>query len=394
MSGNPRGPPIDDSSDDEDAWKNSKGKGKGKGKSSVCNKSNKRSSSSSKKPTTNHNNNDIDPPNSSSDDDENMDVSTGGGGGGGGVGGNDNSIVENSKSFRRQVRAKYRDVLEDLHANAKDYVDEGNFHITEKLLQVDSLYSSVTQTREAAMDSSTIAKIALLGKQKAQALKTDMFTFKPTEFAEKLVEFNGGGKRGDPMPEDKWKQLGDHVRQYFKVSPAFTCMLGTFERTEYVGKEKIARQRNVADKEDFVKNKTKVKEMDQAKSTNEETTAKMTEHVYMLLKKFYASYDQEPIDFFEFTCDPNSFGKTVENIFYLSFLVREGLAKVFLDDDRLPVVMPNDRKKDKDGNFIQEAPDTTLFNQVLVSFSYVQWKEIVEVYGIETAAITKPQALA
>ena len=293
MSGNPRGPPMDGSSDDDDdSWNKSKGKGKGKGKSSVC-KSNKRSSSSSKK-STNHNNNDIDPPNSSSDEDENMDISGGGGGGGvggddggggGGLGGNDNSIVENSKSFRRQVRAKYRDVLEDLHANAKDYVDEGNFHITEKLLQVDTLYSSVTQTREAAMDSSTIAKIALLGKQKAQALKTDMFTFKATEFAEKLVEFNGGGKRGDPMPEDKWKQLGDHVRQYFKTSPAFTCMLGTFERTEYVGKEKIARQRNIADKEDFVKNKTKVKELDQAKSTNEETTAKMTEHVYMLLKK-------------------------------------------------------------------------------------------------------------
>jgi len=375
MSGKARVTLSDDSSDDEETWKTAaKGKGKGKGKSTAC----KRPSAAKK--AKNHNNNDL-----SSEEEMDLDQT--------GIGGNDQSVLENSKRFRRQVRSKYRDVLEDLQVNAKEYVDEGNFNITEKLLQVDKLYNSVTQTREAAMDSSTIAHIALLGKQKAQALKTDMFTFKPTEFAEKLVVFNGC-KRGDQMPEDKWRQLGEHVRKYFKTAPSFTCMLGTFERAEYKGKEKTVRQKNAAEKEDFVKNKTKVKELTRMEKSNEETTAKMTEHVYMLLKKFYDSYDKEPVDFFEFTCDPKSFGRTVENIFYLSFLVREGLAKVFLDDDRLPVLEPVDRRKDAEGNLVQEQLDTSLFNQVVLSFSYPQWKEIVEVWGIETPAITKPQGLA
>ena len=76
----------------------------------------------------------------------------------------------------------------------------------------------------------------------------------------------------------------------------------------------------------------------------------------------------------------------------ISFLTA-GLAKVYLDDDRLPVIEPVDRRKDEEGNLIQEAMDTRLFNQVVLSFSYPQWKEIVEVWNIETAVITKPQGL-
>jgi len=376
---------LDDSSDEDDEaaiGRKSNGKGKGKGKSTAC-KSSKRTSSSSSGvagPPKLPNNNEGDP--SSSDEDMDLEQSR-----------IDPSIRENSKRFRREVRSKYRDVIEDLHANAKEYADEGNFQITRKLLEVDELYNSVTQTREAAMDSSTIAQIAQLGKQKARALKTDMFTFNAGEFADKLVVYSGC-KRGEEIPEDKWKALGQIVGKHFKRAPSYACMLGTFERTEYIGKEKIARQRNQADKEDFIKNKTKVKELSEVEKTNEETTAKMTEHVYTLLKRFYKAYDEEPLDFFEFTVDPNSFGRTVENIFYLSFLVREGLAKVFLDDDKLPVLEPVDRKRDISGAVVAEAADTRLFNQVVVSFSHSQWREIVQVWGIDTALITKPQGLA
>ncbi len=36
--------------------------------------------------------------------------------------------------------------------------------------------------------------------------------------------------------------------------------------------------------------------------------------------------------------DPESFGHTIENMFYVSFLVKDGHCRVFLDDDKLPVI--------------------------------------------------------
>jgi Nse4 C-terminal len=45
--------------------------------------------------------------------------------------------------------------------------------------------------------------------------------------------------------------------------------------------------------------------------------------------------------FFRFVIHPDCFGQTVENMFYVSFLVKEGRAKVFVDpDNNLPKICP------------------------------------------------------
>jgi hypothetical protein len=44
------------------------------------------------------------------------------------------------------------------------------------------------------------------------------------------------------------------------------------------------------------------------------------------------------VSLFEFAINPHSFGQTVENLFYISFLVRDGLVRVSFDDDGLPTI--------------------------------------------------------
>src|SRR5436190_12057148 len=41
--------------------------------------------------------------------------------------------------------------------------------------------------------------------------------------------------------------------------------------------------------------------------------------------------EEQPINLFEFIVNPESFGQTVENMFYLSFLIRDGKASI--DDE-------------------------------------------------------------
>ena len=48
---------------------------------------------------------------------------------------------------------------------------------------------------------------------------------------------------------------------------------------------------------------------------------------------------EEPaVSLFDFAINPNSFGQTVENLFYVSFLIREGAAKVETDAHGLPLL--------------------------------------------------------
>lgn len=44
------------------------------------------------------------------------------------------------------------------------------------------------------------------------------------------------------------------------------------------------------------------------------------------------------VSLFDFVVNPTSFGQTVENLFYISFLIREGSVKVEEDDDGLPLL--------------------------------------------------------
>ena len=46
----------------------------------------------------------------------------------------------------------------------------------------------------------------------------------------------------------------------------------------------------------------------------------------------YLKRQNGPMNFFEFVINPDSFSQSVENIFYLSFLIRDGKAKIFIDE--------------------------------------------------------------
>jgi len=48
--------------------------------------------------------------------------------------------------------------------------------------------------------------------------------------------------------------------------------------------------------------------------------------------------ERSPINLFEFVINPKSFAQTIENIFYLSFSVRDARAKIQDDENGLPVV--------------------------------------------------------
>jgi hypothetical protein len=55
--------------------------------------------------------------------------------------------------------------------------------------------------------------------------------------------------------------------------------------------------------------------------------------------RVWTTRDEEPaVSLFDFVINPHSFGQTVENIFYISFLIREGKVKVAEDGTGLPLL--------------------------------------------------------
>ncbi|GFO37999.1 non-smc element 4-like protein a [Plakobranchus ocellatus] len=288
---------------------------------------------------------------------------------------------------RRQIRESYRRFQDELSEQAQEVVNPSSERdlLYEKLEKVDKLFKPVRNTREAALDAASLVNLSELGKKKAQGLKTDFLRFNAADFCDKVrIKLSSDVEKRETygLSHTDWATLGQEVRPYFKSTPVLNFMFGAFEKGQVASKKKrIVREKEVES------NSTKSTKPTQLSSFQEtdrgELTTVQVEHLLKTLWCHYETNKKQPICFFEFITNPHSFGHTIENIFYASFLIRDGHAKVFLDSEDLPVIEP----LEKDTHKSQSQSQTNGKQQVVMTLTPAEWREIVNTYKIEVPLI-------
>ncbi len=86
------------------------------------------------------------------------------------------------------------------------------------------------------------------------------------------------------------------------------------------------------------------------------------------------------VNFFEFVCNPESFSQTVENCFYVSFLVREGRAGTDVSDDGLVMIYAREPRNEDD-------EVETVSHQAVMEMDMATWREAIEVFGLREPLI-------
>ncbi|KAF2686417.1 Nse4-domain-containing protein [Lentithecium fluviatile CBS 122367] len=88
------------------------------------------------------------------------------------------------------------------------------------------------------------------------------------------------------------------------------------------------------------------------------------------------------VSLFDFAINPTSFGQTVENLFYISFLIREGNAKVELDEDKLPLLIPAEARTLSD-----QREHNVEKHQAIFSIDWPTWQALIEAFDIRKPLI-------
>ncbi|KAM9345327.1 non-structural maintenance of chromosomes element 4 homolog A [Symphorus nematophorus] len=311
--------------------------------------------------------------------------------GGSNLGPADLQDEDNDPGLRREIRSKYRDLINSVQQNREDMLSPSNNKLTEVLEEANKLFKDVRQAREAALDAQLLVVATDLGKEKATQLFAEGTAFDSTVFAEHLLTFMGLNRleEGEDeqqngvdgyLPQDAWHRLARRAESCFRTAPTFHYMMGSFHAEPPPPKQRIERQRKAPSKEAKRIMPTQMKKME---DSHQEATEKEVERILGYLKSYYQDDPTSPISYYEFVIDPGSFSRTIENIFHMSFLIRDGLARMYLDNDELPCIAPVEEGE-------VQAGGSGSRNQCIVSMSPKIWQELIDAFDIRDTMIQPP----
>ncbi|XP_037369630.1 EP300-interacting inhibitor of differentiation 3 [Talpa occidentalis] len=293
----------------------------------------------------------------------------------------------------RTIRKQYRQLIYSVQQHRDDIVNTASDTLTEALEEANALFDGVSRTREAALDAQFLVLASDLGKEKAKQLNCDVSFFNQVAFCDFLFLFVGlnwmeDGEPGDLGGYDEhvarsfWAALQREAASCTLQAEPFRFLFGSFKTERAAPRPRLEPQRRVRKMEERGDMPTKLRKLDL--SSNQEATEKEVERILGLLQMYFQKYPDTPVSYFEFVIDPKSFSRTVENIFYVSFIIRDGFARIRLDQDRLPILEPTSTSQMGEGNDLGYLGR----KQGVISLSLQDWKNIVATFEISEAMIT------
>ncbi|XP_055483878.1 EP300-interacting inhibitor of differentiation 3 [Psammomys obesus] len=291
----------------------------------------------------------------------------------------------------RSIRRQYRQLIYTVQQNREDIVNTASNSLTEALEEANVLFDGVSRTREAALDAQFLVLASDLGKEKAKQLNSDMSFFNHVAFCDALLVFMGLNwveeecgelsNCDESIARSFWGTLQKEATPWMQRAETFHFIFGSFKAERSARKPRLDHHKRACKMEENGDMPTKLRKLDM--HANQETTEKEVERILGLLQTYFQKYPDTPVSYFEFVIDPNSFSRTVENIFYVSFIIRDGFARIRLDQDRLPILEPTNV------NQVGEENDSCSYGrkQGVISLSLQDWKNIVSTFEISEAMI-------
>ncbi|KAK8005217.1 hypothetical protein PG990_011254 [Apiospora arundinis] len=353
----------------------------------------------------------------------------------------DQSIEE-----KRKVQKGFRDLLKTLKENGEEYLQADSEGLHETLRRANALSANVKQTTEATIDSKLLVNtvdasyrktMRLTAGNVAQGIDVDEVVSKCITF----MRIGGGivdddapglsstqrqrrrpnrnalaavdedeeenGDEGDPL---NWEHLGrfagcSHARR--PATPGFLLGPLSVEKKirKVVKRSAPFRPGNLQEVRPEVLNPDEIQKNENGdlagicravleRLVNVQSIAQESAGAAFeagddvktdQIMRRYGLRGNGGIDLLRFVVNPKSFGQTVENMFYVSFLIRDAKIRLEIDEDGFYTLVPIDREELEQQNAGRQTSRQR--QQAVFHLDVNQWREIVEVFGIRESLI-------
>lgn len=318
----------------------------------------------------------------------------------------DSNEGSNSSSSSHKRLKTGSNVLLDKYEYLKQKIREENFEahkgnasslVLQHLKELDEIYEVIQKeknrnTKVQLIDAETFmdaSKFAALNARNMKFLNTGL-SLNATEFITNLQKYLKHGQQDGVFPDEllnssanvlgheeilfnsfNWMKLGTlfyatsnrRIAQDFLYGP-----LGVLKRRQ------ATRSRTIDDTKGMASTTAqRIDRLDFA-GDQEQTTAQIVKDIY---KIFIQKSDNRRVNFFVAFINPHSFAQSVENLFYISFLIKDGRLEL-TDHEGVPMLQST-QGTHSDGSNGENIKRNA---HHIASFDYEAWSYLIEKYDI------------
>lgn len=282
-----------------------------------------------------------------------------------GVESNTNSGSGPETVFQRRVlRSRYLGLKNLISEKREDIsgVDSDKFNSI--INEVESLHQLVQKPREQVADAEALLDITSTLVSSVKAHGNEGIT--PSDLVNSLVRDFGRQGGASSSTEDgnnsvSWNDIGLAVSHVFRRAPGCTTMLGPMN-TEPKQRKAIVQRKRVRPTE-----KARPEELEDTGTEERTDTDKNMATMFHILKKNRRARLENVV------LNRNSFAQTVENLFALSFLVKDGRAEITVNEKGWHTVSPRNAPAADD-----VTSGEVSYSHFVFRFDFRDWKLMLD----------------
>ncbi|POW03306.1 hypothetical protein PSHT_11724 [Puccinia striiformis] len=243
---------------------------------------------------------------------------------------------------------------------------------------------------EATIDSRALRFLSETALKKSKLFKTDINAFDPDEFvlrfrqvmsAKAPIDNVGNSSEDDEAVAEEidWCKVGKSLMRFSRRAPTLDLMYGPLEI--------LHKKRKLTQRAKLEKHESERKEPELIDNNDiERSQAEMSALIKRISDLLTSEGGSDGMNLFQFFINPDSFSQSVENLFCLSFLIRDGKAAIEThDDDNMERDFPLVYSCEPAG--ADQIQDGATKNQIILELTMSDWSDAIELYGIENSVI-------
>ncbi|XP_065864462.1 non-structural maintenance of chromosomes element 4 homolog A [Euphorbia lathyris] len=280
----------------------------------------------------------------------------------------DDSTPEEKSVDRRVLRSKYLALSNKINDERDDLTRADSKNFASIIKEVEDLHNHVQRPREQVADAEALLGIASTLVSSVKSQSNEGIT--PADFISRLLlEFGVANRALDNevnAPNSiKWKEIGLLVSPIFLKCNGCSTMIGPMN-TELKQRKTVVNR--------ISRKRTRPTERSQPEKVNDSGKEEKTDTDNNMATMFEILRRKRQARLENIILNRRSFAQTVENLFALSFLVKDGRIEIIVDESGSHIVSPRNAPA---ANSVMSGEVT--FRHFVFRFDFKDWKVMTQV---------------